>query len=889
MTTAVDNALLGGHDGLEHQAPDDLKGLLSGVLARFDEADRRNEALLREMHGQIEALRAEARHARPAVPEHYRPGFERIEDGMTLLATRLAETYTPRALSSDGSFPLVTPATPVAPAAPEVGPISNAFVAVAPLSPSETTRMNQAPLMSAAGPDARARFGKPAHHADTFDVIESAPGDPAESWSAEEVAALNEIYSTRDMLFAPTEPSHQAEAVSAPAEPLPSADRDWIDGRLSEIARLIVEARPAASPDKAIDALSERFDTLERHLTEALRGIARVEDFGGLQHIEGHIANLTTKVEQVHAELTRFEAIESRLGVIEQRVEAAPEAAAPHAEADFHAVAIAAAEAAAGRVAQLVARDQERPQASDRVSEVHDMLTSYMAERRHGDEQTAAILDTLQQAMVHLLDRVDTRTDATAQHTRSASDAPLSAVVDDQAPFREHPAEPMHEIGHREPGRLAPHGLDAPGAAEAVGPAAVEDIADPVARQRASLQISAQRAAQAQREKLAAEQAGAKGLAAKAPEAKKASGWRRLLVRGLVLAVAVSAGAGTMTALMPEASSISSAQLKSGVSPVAADASNEHGETMHASVSGEISQPPETVNSSVTSVITNDKPRATPMTGIMIQDQPPQVAGASPGSASGVPAGPATRVSAIGAVDAAFDEDHSKAALGLPPLSVGPSSLRTAAAKGDPSAEFEVASRLAEGKGTDQNLALAVRWYQRSASKGFVQSQYRLGTLYERGLGVTKDLNRAKVWYQRAAEQGNVKSMHNLAVLAAGRSGSVPDYATATKWFALAAQNGLSDSQFNLAVLTESGLGVPKDLVAAAEWYTIAARSGDRESIRRRDALRAQLGPSDQARVDAFVQSWQPLIPDRLANDSLAAGQAWKQRQPGTEDAADNG
>ena len=44
----------------------------------------------------------------------------------------------------------------------------------------------------------------------------------------------------------------------------------------------------------------------------------------------------------------------------------------------------------------------------------------------------------------------------------------------------------------------------------------------------------------------------------------------------------------------------------------------------------------------------------------------------------------------------------------LPPATVGPFSLRIAAAKGDASAQFEVASRLAEGKGLDQDLKEAV-------------------------------------------------------------------------------------------------------------------------------------------------------------------------------------
>ena len=123
----------------------------------------------------------------------------------------------------------------------------------------------------------------------------------------------------------------------------------------------------------------------------------------------------------------------------------------------------------------------------------------------------------------------------------------------------------------------------------------------------------------------------------------------------------------------------------------------------------------------------------------------------------------------------------------MPPAQVGPTSLRIAAQKGDPSAEFEVAARFAEGRGIGQDFKQALFWYQRSAQRGFAPAQYRLGTLFERGIGTKADVARAKIWYGRAAEQGHVKAMHNLAVLNAGREQSA-DYGTAVQWFTAAAE-----------------------------------------------------------------------------------------------------
>ena len=198
------------------------------------------------------------------------------------------------------------------------------------------------------------------------------------------------------------------------------------------------------------------------------------------------------------------------------------------------------------------------------------------------------------------------------------------------------------------------------------------------------------------------------------------------------------------------------------------------------------------------------------------------------------------RRNGAGSAEVADDEvtpanDGSK----LPPATVGPFSLRIAAAKGDASAQFEVASRLAEGKGLDQDLKEAAQWYQRSAASGFAMAQFRLGTLYERGLGVKRDAARAQVWYERAAAQGNVKAMHNLAVLAASRNPK-GDYETAARWFTAAAEHGLADSQYNLAVLYENGMGVTKDMQKAYKWLLLAAKQGDKDAAARRDAAEAE-------------------------------------------------
>lgn len=194
----------------------------------------------------------------------------------------------------------------------------------------------------------------------------------------------------------------------------------------------------------------------------------------------------------------------------------------------------------------------------------------------------------------------------------------------------------------------------------------------------------------------------------------------------------------------------------------------------------------------------------------------------------------------------------------MPPQEIGNLSLRQAAATGDPAAQFEVASRFAEGRGVPVNPSQAVQWYQRAAAQGLAPAQYRLGSMYEKGHGVTQDRSAARIWYQRAAELGNRKAMHNLAVMYADGVSGEPDMTNAARWFRKAADYGLNDSQFNLGILYARGLGTPRNLAEAYKWLSIAAANGDADASQRRDAIASELDQQTLAVTRLAIQTWQP-------------------------------
>ena len=208
------------------------------------------------------------------------------------------------------------------------------------------------------------------------------------------------------------------------------------------------------------------------------------------------------------------------------------------------------------------------------------------------------------------------------------------------------------------------------------------------------------------------------------------------------------------------------------------------------------------------------------------------------------------------------------------PTAIG-GALRSAAAKGDAAAEYEIAQRFAEGRGVPENLAEAADWYDRAAKQGLPIAQFRLGAFYEKGFGVKKDLDMARRLYTAAAEAGNAKAMHNLAVLYAEGIDGKPDYQNAAKWFLKAADYGLPDSQYNLGILYGRGIGMPANLPEAYKWFSLAAREGDQEAASKRDDVGRRLDAASLAAATAAAQGWIALEQPEAAMQAPTPPGGW--------------
>ena len=219
---------------------------------------------------------------------------------------------------------------------------------------------------------------------------------------------------------------------------------------------------------------------------------------------------------------------------------------------------------------------------------------------------------------------------------------------------------------------------------------------------------------------------------------------------------------------------------------------------------------------------------------------------------------------------------------------IGPAKLRQAAAAGDASAQFIVATHYLNGDTAPTDYAKAAYWYGKASAAGSAPAQYRLATLYERGKGVDKNLAAALSWYERSGSLGNVKAMHNAAVLSAGNEAGTPDYNRAYKWFSLAASHGLKDSQFNLAVLIERGLGTKQDNTTALFWYMAAASQDDVDAKAHVDALSKSLSAATVEAVKAQFKAWTPEKAPEAANNIAANDAQWNPQGAQTSIAVPN-
>jgi uncharacterized protein len=71
---------------------------------------------------------------------------------------------------------------------------------------------------------------------------------------------------------------------------------------------------------------------------------------------------------------------------------------------------------------------------------------------------------------------------------------------------------------------------------------------------------------------------------------------------------------------------------------------------------------------------------------------------------------------------------------------------------------------LFNGKGVEQDVALALEWFRKSAQGGYCLAMNALGHIYDTGDGVEQDFQEAFRWFKMSADAGDDSGQNNVGM-----------------------------------------------------------------------------------------------------------------------------
>src|SRR5208337_4884899 len=137
-----------------------------------------------------------------------------------------------------------------------------------------------------------------------------------------------------------------------------------------------------------------------------------------------------------------------------------------------------------------------------------------------------------------------------------------------------------------------------------------------------------------------------------------------------------------------------------------------------------------------------------------------------------------------------------------------------------------------DGQEDVQDRQKASEWFRKAA-------MLKLGSIYEAGRGVEQNVAEAIKWYEKAAKNKDAEGMFNLAALSEAGRGIAPDRGRALIWYARAAGDDMKaefdpygvGSTLKVGAFFENGFCAPPDPAEARAWRERAGQMGD-EGVR---------------------------------------------------------
>ena len=155
--------------------------------------------------------------------------------------------------------------------------------------------------------------------------------------------------------------------------------------------------------------------------------------------------------------------------------------------------------------------------------------------------------------------------------------------------------------------------------------------------------------------------------------------------------------------------------------------------------------------------------------------------------------------------------------------------FKQAAEAGDVDAMADTADMLINGEGTRKDEYESFRWLKKSVDSGndSVIAIRNLATCYRCGTGTPKDPSKAVPLFYQAADAGDIKAIITMGELFRNGEGVDKNFKEALRYFQRAANEGNAKAMNYIALIYDyGGYGVTQDGQQAFQWYKKSAEAG---------------------------------------------------------------
>lgn len=177
------------------------------------------------------------------------------------------------------------------------------------------------------------------------------------------------------------------------------------------------------------------------------------------------------------------------------------------------------------------------------------------------------------------------------------------------------------------------------------------------------------------------------------------------------------------------------------------------------------------------------------------------------------------------------------------------------AEKGDLNASFNLGIAYLYGRGTKLNLAEGNRLVRDAADRGNPSAQNWLGDFYA-DFYSEEDLAMALEWWNKAAAQGEPHAQYSIGKCYEQGLGVAQNHKTAVSYYSLSAEQGVSDAGIALTNCYLEGKGVKKDVKEAYFWMLVNFPDSWDNGYESIDNIAALLKAKDIKKVRTRAQKW---------------------------------